>query len=46
MEENGVIMVVQGQIYLLPRDDPRYSELIDALQTIFVEHRVLTFRAS
>ncbi|WP_367883793.1 glutaredoxin [Thermococcus peptonophilus] len=40
MKENGgVIMVVQGQIYLLPRNDPRYSALIDALRTIFVEHR-------
>jgi glutaredoxin len=39
LKRNGLILVVGGRGYLIPRDDPKAKVLIDALQTIFVEHR-------
>ncbi|BAD85397.1 glutaredoxin-related protein [Thermococcus kodakarensis KOD1] len=38
MNANGVILFIGGEWYLLARDNPRSETLIDALQTIFVEH--------
>lgn len=39
LKRDSLILVVGGQGYLIPRDDPKSKVLIDALQTIFVEHR-------
>ncbi|AIU70335.1 glutaredoxin [Thermococcus eurythermalis] len=37
MENNGVFLIV-GKVYLLPRDEPKWKLVIDALHTLFVEH--------
>lgn len=37
MENNGVFLIV-GKVYLLPRDEPKWKSVIDALHTLFVEH--------
>jgi len=39
LKRNGFILVVGGRGYLIPRSDPKSRILLDALQTLFIEHR-------
>jgi len=37
IKNNGIFLII-GEVYLIPRDDPKAKLVIDALHTLFVEH--------
>ncbi|MBP1912432.1 glutaredoxin family protein [Thermococcus stetteri] len=39
LKKNSCILIVHGRGYLLSRDDPKSEVFLNALQTIFVEHK-------